>query len=231
MGWLAQQGRTYVQRTKESAHDYRYFPEPDLPPLFIEQAWVDELRSSLPELPLARRARFHAEYGLGQTDADVLVADQAVADYYEQVVASVDGAMDAKKIANWFMGDLFRLLNQSDLSLAQSLISPDQFAALLKLVAGKTINANTGSKVLKTMFDTGEDAPVIVEREGLAQVSDADVLAQAVDRVLADHPDEVARYREGQPQLIGWFIGQVMRETRGKADPGIVRQVLMERLG
>jgi len=231
MGWLEQQGRTYVQRTKESAHDYRYFPEPDLPPLFIEQAWVDELRSSLPELPLARRARFHAEYGLGQTDADVLVADQAVADYYEQVVASVDGAMDAKKIANWFMGDLFRLLNQSDLSLAQSLISPDQFAALLKLVAGKTINANTGSKVLKTMFDTGEDAPVIVEREGLAQVSDADVLAQAVDRVLADHPDEVARYREGQPQLIGWFIGQVMRETRGKADPGIVRQVLMERLG
>ena len=231
MGWLEQQGRTYVQRTKESAHDYRYFPEPDLPPLFIEQAWVDELRSSLPELPLARRARFHAEYGLGQTDADVLVADQAVADYYEQVVASVDGAMDAKKIANWFMGDLFRLLNQSDLSLAQSLISPDQFAALLKLVAGKTINANTGSKVLKTMFNTGEDASVIVEREGLAQVSDADVLAKAIDRVLADHPDEVARYREGQPQLIGWFIGQVMRETRGKADPGIVRQVLLERLG
>ncbi len=231
MGWLEQEGRTYVQRTKESAHDYRYFPEPDLPPLFIERAWVDELRSSLPELPLARRARFQAEYGLSQTDADVMVADQAVADYYEQVVASVDGAMDAKKIANWFMGDLFRLLNQSDLSLAQSPVSPDQFSALLKLVAGKTINANTGSKVLKTMFSTGEDASVIVERKGLAQVSDADVLAKAIDRVLADHPDEVARYREGQPQLIGWFIGQVMRETRGKANPGIVRQVLLERLG
>ncbi len=185
----------------------------------------------LPELPLARRARFQADYGLSQTDADVLVADKAIADYYEQVVIDVDGAMDAKKVANWFMGDLFRLLNQSDLTLAQSPISPDQFAELLKLVAGKTINANTGSKVLDTMFRTGDDASVIVEREGLAQVSDADVLAKAIDRVLADHPDEAARYREGQTQLIGWFIGQVMRETRGKANPGIVRQVLMERLG
>ena len=231
MGWLEQEGRTYVQRSKESAHDYRYFPEPDLPPLFVERTWVHELRSSLPELPLARRARFQADYGLSQTDADILVADQSVADYYERVVAAVGGAMDAKKVANWFMGDLFRLLNQSDLSLAQSPISPDQFAALLKLVAGKTINANTGGKVLDAMFRTGEDAETIVEREGLAQVSDADVLARAVDCVLADHPEDVARYREGQTKLLGWFIGQVMRETRGKANPGIVRQVLLERLG
>ncbi|RME41974.1 MAG: Asp-tRNA(Asn)/Glu-tRNA(Gln) amidotransferase subunit GatB [Chloroflexi bacterium] len=230
MGWLEHEGRTYVQRTKESAHDYRYFPEPDLPPLFIERAWVEELRRTLPELPLARRARFQRQYGLKQKEADVLVAERGIADYFETVVEELGSAMPANKVANWIIGDLFRLLNESGLTIDQIPLPPRRFAALLKMVADKTINANTASNVLKTMFRTGESAQEIVEREGLAQVSDAGVLAQAVERVLAEHPAEVERYRQGEDKLLGWFIGQVMRETRGKANPSIVRQVLVEKL-
>ncbi len=230
MGWLENSGRTYVQRSKESAHDYRYFPEPDLPPLFIERAWVEELQGTLPELPLARRARFQADYALNKADADVLVADRAIADYYEAVLAAVGEFMAAKGVANWMMGDFFRLMNLSESNWDDVPVSPDQFAGLLKLVSEKTINANTGGQVLQTMFKTGEDAQVIVERESLAQVNDTDVLAQAVDRVIANNLDEVARYREGKTQLLGWFIGQVMRETRGKANPATVRQMVRERL-
>ncbi len=230
LGWLEAEGRTYVQRSKESAHDYRYFPEPDLPPLVIDRAWVEELRQSLPELPLARRARFQEHYGLSRYDADVLVAERAVADFFEQA-ASAAAPVEPKTVANWLAGELFRLMNQAGVSLAAVPISPAAFANLLKLVAGGTINPNTGKRVLETMFRTGETAEAIVAREGLAQVSDAGVLMQAIDRVLAAAPDEVARYREGKTQLLGWFIGQVMRETRGKGNPDLVRQALIERLG
>lgn len=230
LGWLEAEGRTYVQRSKESAHDYRYFPEPDLPPLAIDRAWVEELRLTLPELPLARRARFQSQYGLSRYDADVLVADRAVAEYFEQVVAA-SGPVEPKTIANWLAGELFRLMNQAGVTLAGVPILPPAFASLLKLVAGGTINANTGKRVLETMFRTGEDPTTIVAREGLAQVNDADALNQAIDRVLAAAPGEAARYREGKTQLLGWFIGQVMRETRGKGNPDIVRKALLERLG
>jgi aspartyl-tRNA(Asn)/glutamyl-tRNA(Gln) amidotransferase subunit B len=228
LGWLEAEGRTYIQRSKESAHDYRYFPEPDLPPLRIERSWVEELRRTLPELPLARRDRFQRDYGLGRYDAEVLVADRHVADFYEQVVAAT--AVDAKTAANWVMGELFRLMNQTGKTLAEVPVTPAAFAGLLDLMARGVINANTGKRVFETMFRTGETADVIVAREGLAQVSDADVLAQAVQRVLAAHPQEVERYRQGKTQLLGWFIGQVMRETRGKANPDIVRRMLEERL-
>jgi aspartyl-tRNA(Asn)/glutamyl-tRNA(Gln) amidotransferase subunit B len=230
LGWLEAEGRTYVQRSKESAHDYRYFPEPDLPPLLIDRAWVEELRRSLPELPLARRARFQEHYGLSRYDADVLVADQAVAAFFEQA-ASAAAPVEPKTVANWLAGELFRLINQAGVSLAAVPISPAAFANLLKLVAGGTINPNTGKRVLETMFRSGETAETIVAREGLGQVSDAGVLMQAIDRVLAASPGEAARYREGKTQLLGWFIGQVMRETRGKGNPDLVRQALIERLG
>ncbi len=231
MGWLEAEGRTYVQRSKEDAHDYRYFPEPDLPPLHIDRAWVAELAASLPELPLARRARFMDAYALPLKDADLLAADGAVAAFYETAVQAVAEAMPAKQVANWLAGDLFRLLNEAGVPISAAPISPAAFADLLKLVAEGAINANTGSAVLKTMFLTGEAPAAIVAREGLAQVSDAEALAQAVERVLAAHPDEVARYRQGKTQLLGWFLGQVMSETRGQANPAIVRQALMQRLG
>ena len=230
LGWLEQEGRTYVQRTKEDAHDYRYFPEPDLPPLHIDRAWVEQLAGELPELPRPRRQRFVQQYGLGVKEADILTADRAVADYFDALVDAVGGAMPAKKVANWVMGDLFRLINESGQAMDAILVTPEKFAQLLKLVAARTINANTASQVLKTMFRTGEEASAIVEREGLAQVSDVAALEGLVDRLLAEHPDEVARYKAGKTQLFGWFVGQVMRQTRGKADPNIVRQLLQQKL-
>jgi len=230
MGWLEAEGRTYVQRGKEDAHDYRYFPEPDLPPLHIERAWVEELAAGLPELPRARRQRFVADYGLSSKDADILTAERPVADYFDALIAAVGDAMPAKKVANWVMGDLFRLVNAGELAISDIPVTPTRFAGLLKMVAARAINANTASSVLKTMFRTGEDAQAIVEREGLAQVSDVAALETLVDRLLAEHPDEVARYREGKMQLFGWFVGQVMRQTRGKANPGVVQQLLREKL-
>jgi aspartyl-tRNA(Asn)/glutamyl-tRNA(Gln) amidotransferase subunit B len=230
LGWLEHESRTYVQRSKEDSHDYRYFPEPDLPPLFIERAWVEEMAATLPELPQAREARFIQDYGLSAKDAAILTAERPVADYFDALVAAVDDAMPPKKIANWVMGDLFRLVNESGLPISDIPVTPDNFAGLLKLVGAKTINANTASQVLKTMFRTGEDAQTIVERKGLAQVNDASALEGLVDRLLAEHPDEVARYREGKVQLFGWFVGQIMRETRGKANPGMVQQLLKEKL-
>ncbi len=230
LGWLEAEGRTYVQRSKEDAHDYRYFPEPDLPPLHIERAWVAELAASLPELPHARRQRFVAQYGLSPKDAGILTAERPTADYFDALAAAVGDAMPAKKVANWVMGDLFRLVNDSGLPISDIPVTPEKFAGLLKLVAAKSINANTASQVLKTMFKTGEEAQTIVEREGLAQVSDAAALETLVDRLLAEHPDEVARYRAGKVQLFGWFVGQVMRETRGKANPGVVQKLLKEKL-
>jgi aspartyl-tRNA(Asn)/glutamyl-tRNA(Gln) amidotransferase subunit B len=230
LGWLEQEGRTYVQRTKEDAHDYRYFPEPDLPPLHIDRAWVEELAADLPELPRARRQRFVEQYGLSLKEADILTAERPVADYFDALVAEVGDALPPRKVANWVMGDLFRLVNASGQPIDAIPVTPAKFAGLLKLLAAKTINANTASQVLKTMFRTGEDAQTIVEREGLAQVSDEGALAGLVDRILAEHPDEVARYRAGKTQLFGWFVGQVMRETRGKANPNVVRKLLQERL-
>ncbi|NOZ50413.1 MAG: Asp-tRNA(Asn)/Glu-tRNA(Gln) amidotransferase subunit GatB [Chloroflexi bacterium] len=228
MGWLEHAGRTYVQRSKESAHDYRYFPEPDLPPLAVSREWVAELQASLPELPLARRSRFMAAYGLKLADADVLSADRGVADFFEATLQAVGGVVTPHKVAHWIMGDLFRLLNEHNLDRIP--IPAAHFAELLQLVARHVINANTGSQVLKTMFSSGESAARIVERENLAQVSDANVLESAVQSLLAAHPDEVARYQAGKTQLLGWFVGQVMRETRGKANPDLVRQLLQKYL-
>ncbi len=230
MGWLEAEGRTYVQRSKEDSHDYRYFPEPDLPPLFIERAWVEEMAATLPELPQAREARFIRDYGLGAKEAAILTAERPVADYFDALMVAVSDAMPAKKVANWVMGNLFRLVNESNLPISDIPVTPAKFAGLLKLVAARTINANTASQVLKTMFRTGEDAQTIVQREGLAQVSDSAELERLVDRLLAEHPHEVGRYREGKTQLFGWFVGQIMRETRGKANPGVVQQLLKSKL-
>ncbi len=228
MGWLEHEGRTYVQRSKESAHDYRYFPEPDLPPLAISREWVAELQASQPELPLARRSRFMAEYGLKLAEADVLSSDRHIADFFEATMQSVGNVVHASKVAHWIMGDIFRLLNENNLQRIP--VSASHFAELLQLIARNVINANTGSQVLKIMFRSKESPAAIVERQNLAQVSDADVLERAVKQVLADHPDEVARYQAGKTQLLGWFVGQVMRETRGKANPALVRQLLQKYL-
>ncbi len=227
LGFNEATGETIAQRSKEQAHDYRYFPEPDIPPLRISREWVEEVRAALPELPDARRDRLIAEHGIPRQDAEVLVGDKAVADYYEAVVAA--GA-DAKAAANWVTGELFRLLNTGDVELADLRTSPAALAGLIALVEAGTINQNTAKTVLGEMVESGQSAQAIVEAKGLAQISDEDALGQIVDGVIAANPDEVASYLGGKDALIGWFVGQVMRETRGKANAQVVGEMLRDRL-
>jgi len=227
LGWDDARGRTFVQRTKEYAHDYRYFPEPDLLPLEVPREWVEELRATLPELPNAKIARFEEQYGLTPAEADVLVVEREIADWYEEAVRAYN---DPREVYNWLTGEVFRLLNEANIPITQMQVTPTGLAELLRLVEGGTINRNTAKLVLHEMFATGQEATRIVEAKGLAQVSDEAQLVRIVEQVLAENPDEVRRYREGKKGLFGWFVGQVMKATRGKANPNLVRKLLGERL-
>jgi aspartyl-tRNA(Asn)/glutamyl-tRNA(Gln) amidotransferase subunit B len=230
MGWDDERGRTVVQRTKETADDYRYFPEPDLPPLVIEPAWAEEIRTRLPELPDAKVARFIREWGLEPKDARVLAEERPVAEYFEAVVAARPVGVEPKTVANWVAGELFRLLNTAGVGIEAVRITPAAFAELLSLVSVGQLNLNSAKKVFGVMFETGRRAPEIVQELGLAQVSDSDALADAVQQALAQYPAEVARYRAGDEKLFGWLMGQVMRETRGKGNPAVVKELLTKAL-
>jgi aspartyl-tRNA(Asn)/glutamyl-tRNA(Gln) amidotransferase subunit B len=228
MGWDEVRGVTVPQRSKEQAHDYRYFPEPDLPPLEISREWIERIRARLPELPDAKHARFVSEFGLSEYDAGVLVSDRAVADYFE--AAAAPGKIDPKTIANWITGELFRLMKESGQDIAALKVPPENLVELLDLVQGQTINQSTAKDVLAVMFETGRTARQIVEARGLAQISDTEALEQVVARVLDEGPEQVAQYLQGREQLMGWFIGQVMKLTRGKANPQVVRDLLRSQL-
>jgi aspartyl-tRNA(Asn)/glutamyl-tRNA(Gln) amidotransferase subunit B len=227
MGWDEDRGVTVVQRSKEYAHDYRYFPEPDLPPLSTSREWVEEIRGKLPELPAARRDRFMAEYGLSAYDADILTADKAVADYFE---ACVKAYPQAKTVSNWITGELFRLIKETETNIEEIRITPAALAELLSLVEKSTINQNTAKAVLGEMFKSGRVAAEIVAAKGLAQISDADELERVIDEVIAANPEPVAEYRAGKERLLGWFVGQAMKATRGKANPQLVTKLLKEKL-
>jgi aspartyl-tRNA(Asn)/glutamyl-tRNA(Gln) amidotransferase subunit B len=227
MGWDGETGVTVPQRGKEQAHDYRYFPEPDLPPLEVDREWVEALRAQLPEMPRAKRARFVADYGLSDYDADVLVSDKEVADYYESVVAA-DG-LDPKRVANWVTGELFRLMKEADRGL-EAMPSPPALAELIGLVEDETINQSTGKDVLEEMVASGRSAGEIVEERGLAQISDEEALATIVSDILEENPKQVGEYLGGKQQVIGWMIGQVMKATRGQANPQLARELLREKL-
>lgn len=229
LGWDEARGVTVPQRSKEFAEDYRYFPEPDLPPLLIAREWVEELRAQLPELPDAKRARFEQAYELSHEDAARLTEDKAVADYFEQALNAKRIA--PKMIANWILSELFRHVNESGQDFAEVKVNPQALVDLLAMVEAGTINANTAKRVLGQMFASGETAQVIVEREGLAQISDAGALEAMVQKVLDANPAEVEKYLEGKTTLLGWFVGQVMRETRGKANPNTVGEILQKLLG
>jgi aspartyl-tRNA(Asn)/glutamyl-tRNA(Gln) amidotransferase subunit B len=228
MGWDESRRRTVLQRTKESSEDYRYFPEPDLPPLELSPEWVAQVQAALPELPDAKIARFMDSYGLSARDADVLAAERTVADWFEEAVQAYEGS--PKEVANWVTGQLFAMLKTEDGDITSLPITPADLAALIQLVDQGTVNRNTGKRVLELMVATGQSPAAIVEAEGLAQVSDADSLAAIVHQVLAANPDELRRYREGKTSLQGWFMGQIMRQTRGQANPDLVRQLLEEAL-
>jgi len=228
MGWDETREVTVPQRGKEYADDYRYFPEPDLPILEISREWVEELRAQLPELPDAKRARFISEYGLGAYDAGVLVADKGVADYYEATVAT--GKADPKTAANWVTGELFRLMKEAGQEIGALRVSPQALVELIGLVEDGTVNLNTGKEVLEEMFVSGRSARQIVDERGLAQISDAAALENIVAQVLEENPEQASRYLGGKEQILGWLIGQVMKATRGKANPQVVRELLQAQL-
>jgi aspartyl-tRNA(Asn)/glutamyl-tRNA(Gln) amidotransferase subunit B len=219
-------GVTRPMRTKEEAHDYRYFPDPDLLPLVLDPAWVAQIRANLPELPDAKKARFIAQYGLSAYDAGVLVAERASADFFEAVAAG----RDAKTAANWVMGELFAALHRKGLSIEHSPVSPRQLGELIDLIADGTISGRIAKEVFAEMVETGAEPRAIVERKGLRQVSDAAAIAAAVAAVLAREADKVAQYRAGRDKLFGYFVGQVMRATAGKANPALVNQILRQKL-
>ncbi|MGQ9593059.1 MAG: Asp-tRNA(Asn)/Glu-tRNA(Gln) amidotransferase subunit GatB [Anaerolineae bacterium] len=227
MGWDEVRGRTVVQRTKEAAEDYRYFPEPDLPPLVVDDRWVEAIRMQLPELPAAKRLRFVRDYALPADVAAVLVEDRAVADYYEACVAAYP---DPKVVANWVTGEVFRLLRRSSQDIGQMRVSPAHLAELLRLVDSGTLTLTLAKAVFEEMCETGEAPGQIVQARGLAVVGDAKALEPVVQQVIREHPDAVAQYLKGKEGALGFLIGQVMKATRGKADPKLAGRLLAERL-
>ncbi len=219
-------GLTRPMRSKEHAHDYRYFPDPDLLPLELDPAWVAELKAGLPELPDAKAARFQRDYGLSAYDARVLVAEQATADYYE----SVAKGRDPKQAANWVMGDLFAALNRTGRGIADSPVPAASLGRLLDLIADDTISGRIAKQVFEEMVDTGADPAAIVEAKGLRQVKDTGAIDEAVARVLAANADKVAEYRSGKDKLFGFFVGQVMKAMAGKGNPALVNEALKRAL-
>jgi len=229
VGWDDAREVTFIQRVKEGEDDYRYFPEPDLPPLVVEPAWMEQIRSALPELPAAKFHRFREQYGLNDYDAGVLVAEQAVADYFEQVVKDTPG-ISPKVVTNWVSGELFGLLNQSGISIDSSKLPPAELARLVQMVTDGAINMTTAKSVLSEMFATGRSAEAIISQGGLRQISDTDSIAPLVSQVLAENPEQVTAYLEGKETLLRWLIGQVMRAARGQANPQVVQKELERQL-
>jgi aspartyl-tRNA(Asn)/glutamyl-tRNA(Gln) amidotransferase subunit B len=222
----ANKGETRSMRSKEEAHDYRYFPDPDLLPLEFDQAFVDGLKRTLPELPDEKKARFIADYGLTPYDASVLVAERAQADYFEAVAKGRDG----KVAANWVINELFGRLNKEGKDIATSPISAEQLGAIIDLIADGTISGKLAKDLFEIVFTEGGDPRDLVERRGMKQVTDTGAIEAAVDAVIAANPDKVEQVR-AKPTMLGWFVGQVMKQTGGKAAPQAVNDILKARLG
>jgi len=219
-------GETRSMRSKEEAHDYRYFPDPDLLPLDLDADWVEELKRELPELPDVKKERFVDDYGLSVEDAGVLVAEKETAKYFE---AFADGR-DGKLAANWVIGELFGALNAAGLNIAASPVSAEKLGRLVDRVADKTLSRRIAKEVFEIMFDTGGDADSIIEQRGLKQVSDTGVIEAVVDQIIAANPEKVAEYKGGRDKLMGWFVGQVMKASQGKANPQIANEILSNKL-
>jgi len=220
-------GETRSLRSKEDAHDYRYFPDPDLLPLVLEEGWVAGLKQALPELPDAKRSRFVSQYGIPRYDAGVLVAEQATAAFYESVATG----RDARLAANWVTGDLFAALNRTGRIITDSPVSAEALGALLDLMADRTINGRIAKDVFEEMVETGEMPGSIVEWKGLRQVTDTGAIDLAVEAVLAANGDKLAEFRSGKDKLFGFFVGQVMKAMAGKGNPALVNEALHRRLG
>ncbi|MBW1743072.1 MAG: Asp-tRNA(Asn)/Glu-tRNA(Gln) amidotransferase subunit GatB [Deltaproteobacteria bacterium] len=225
--WDEDKGVTVSMRSKEEAHDYRYFPDPDLLPLVIDEAWIDEVRETLPELPDEKRARFVEAYGIPSYDAEVLTSSRALADYFE---ACVKQFPEPKTVSNWVMGSILATLKAENKIIEESPISPERLAELLRLIDSGVISGKIAKAVFDDMVLSGKAPETIVQEKGLVQVTDTDEISEVVNQVLSEHEKEVTDYKGGKTKLLGFFVGQVMKATRGKANPKIVNEILKEKL-
>ena len=225
--WDTTKGITRSMRSKEEAHDYRYFPDPDLLPLVLDPVWVEAIKRTLPELPDDKKQRFITDYKLSPYDAGVLVAEQVKADFYEAVAKG----RDPKLAANWVMGDFFGALNKAGIDIQDSPVSAAALGGLIDLIADNTISGRIAKEVFEDMVATGKPAAAIVEEKGLRQVTDTGAIESAIDEVMAKNADKVAEYRSGKDKLFGFFVGQVMKATAGKANPALVNEILRGKLG
>lgn len=225
--WDPNKMETRSMRSKEEAHDYRYFPCPDLLPLVLEDGLVESIKSTLPELPDQKKHRFMNDFGLSLYDSSVLIAEKSRAEYFEAVAND----NDAKLAANWVINELLGALNKDEKKLSQSPISAEQLGGLIKLISDNTISGKIAKDVFAEMYKTGQDADKIVEEKGLKQVTDTGAIEAIIDQVIADNPDNVEKYRGGKDKLFGFFVGQVMKASQGKANPAIVNELLKKKLG
>lgn len=225
--WDDARGVTVPMRSKEFEQEYRYFPEPDLVPIEFDEQWIEKLRAEIPELPLAKIRRFVSDYGIPQADAEVLADTPELASFYDSVARC---AKDPKAVANWITGEFLRLVNSTGTPIAETKLTPAHICGMLDLIDAGTINRNIAKAVFEEMFNTGRSAEEIVKSRGLEQVTDTSVIERAVDAVIGANPKEVERYKAGEERLLGWFVGQVMRETKGKANPAMVNEMLKRKL-
>ena len=224
----AAKGVTRAMRGKEEAHDYRYFPDPDLLPLVVDEEQLSGWKQELPELPQARLVRFMDAFGLPEYDAEVLTAEKDVADYFEQAVSEY---AQPKKLSNWIMGEVLRILNDTDAAIKDAPFGPEKLAKLVRIVDEGMVSGSIGKKILNEVFATGQDPEEYAKAKGMVQISDTGSIEGFVDEVIAENPDEVERFRNGEKKLTGFFVGQVMKKSRGKANPGLVNQLLAKKIG
>ncbi len=225
--WDEAKGITLSMRSKEQAHDYRYFPEPDLVPIIVDPAKVEEIRQSLPELPDARQKRLMNDYGLSSYDASVITASKAMADYFDETVAC---QADAKSVANWLMGEVSKHLNTAGLDIEACPVTPAKLAGMIALIDKGTISGKIAKTVFEDMWSSGKDADTVVKEKGLVQISDASAIVAIVDSVIAANPQSVADFKAGKEKAIGFLVGQIMKQTKGRANPEMVNKLLRERL-
>lgn len=221
-------GITISMRSKEEAHDYRYFPEPDLLPLMVNDRWVEEIRGTLPELPAQKRERFVKEYGIPPYDAGVLTATKELADYYEESVKLFN---QPKVVSNWIMGELLRLLKEDNKEAKECPVSPEKLVKLIRMVDAGAVNLKTAKEVFEEVYKTGKEPDAIVKEKGLSQVSDEAAIVKAIDEIINANPKEVAEYKAGKEKLFSFFVGQTMKATKGQANPQVLNKLLKERLG
>ncbi|GER92638.1 Asp-tRNA(Asn)/Glu-tRNA(Gln) amidotransferase GatCAB subunit B [hot springs metagenome] len=225
--WDSNKGITESMRGKEEAHDYRYFPEPDLVPIIVNPDWIEQIRAEILELPDVKRQRFVSEYDIPEYDADFLTSERAIAEWFE---CAVKAGGQPKAVSNWIMGELMRMLNEEGKSIEECPLKPEQLAGMLKLIDNGTISGKIAKTVFEEMFKSGKDADTIVKENGLVQISDNREIENIIDEILARNQKEVERYRTGDEKLMGFFVGQVMKATRGKANPQIVNELLRKKM-